>query len=55
VAAQGTNPDAITALLNAGADAKAKDNSGLAALDYAKFNHHLKGTDALKQFEAGSK
>lgn len=39
------NPEVIIALLKAGADAKAKDNSGKTAFDYAKNNEKLIGTD----------
>ena len=42
-------------LLNAGADAKAKDKDGKTAFDYAKDNDALKGTDALKKLEEASK
>jgi ankyrin repeat protein len=42
------NPEVITTLLKAGADAKAKDRRGKTALDYAQHKDKLKGTDALK-------
>ena len=29
--------------------------AGRAAIDYAKYNEHLKGTDALKQLEEASR
>lgn len=54
-AAKTHNPEMITALLKAGADAKAKTNKGFTALDYAKANKSLEGTDALKQLEEASK
>nr|WP_315102032.1 hypothetical protein [uncultured Fretibacterium sp.] len=38
-------------LLEAGADAKAKSNEGKTALDYARENEALKGTQALKLLE----
>ena len=38
------NPDVITTLLNAGADAKAKSIEGKTAFDYAQNNHKIKGT-----------
>jgi hypothetical protein len=41
-----TNPEVITTLLKAGADAKAKNSSGKTAFDCAKNNAKLKGTDA---------
>jgi ankyrin repeat protein len=40
------NPDVITALLSAGADAKVKDKDGKTAFDYAQDNWSLKGTYA---------
>ena len=40
------NPDVITTLLNAGADAKAKSNEGKTAFDYAQNNPKIKGTKA---------
>jgi ankyrin repeat protein len=49
------NPDVITTLLKAGANAKAKDHMGKIALDYAKDNEKLKGTNAFKQLEEASK
>jgi hypothetical protein len=44
----------IFAFTKAGADAKAKDNSGKTALDYAKQNPKLVGTDAYKALEKAS-
>ena len=41
--------------LNAGADAKAKDNIGNTAIGYAKYSRGLEGTDALKKLEETSK
>jgi ankyrin repeat protein len=49
------NPEGITILLKAGANAKVRDNAGMTALDHAKSNYSLKGTDALKQLEEASK
>jgi len=40
------NPDVITTLLNAGADAKAKSIEGKTAFDYAQDNPKIKGTKA---------
>ena len=54
-AEQNPNPEVITTLLKAGANAKVKDNDGKTALDYAKKNDKLEGTDALKQLEEASK
>ena len=48
------NLKVIIAILNAGADAKAKDSAGKTAFDYAKSNYSLRGTDALKQLEEAS-
>ena len=48
-------PKVITLLLKAGLDAKAKDKMGYTALDYAKYNERLRGTEALKQLEEASK
>lgn len=45
------NPKVLTVLLEAGADAKAKSNEGKTALDYARENEALKGTQALKLLE----
>jgi ankyrin repeat protein len=38
-------PEILTLLLDAGADAKAQDNQGKRAIDYAAKNEKLKGTD----------
>ena len=46
-----SNPEVLTALLDAGADAKAKNNEGKTALDYARMNEKLKDTGALKLLE----
>jgi len=54
-ASKNHNPDVIIALLKAGANAKAKNNKGFSALDYAKANRSLDGTNALKQLEEVSK
>ena len=45
------NPEVITALLDAGADASAKDKDGSAAWDYAQDNDSLKGTDAIRRLD----
>ncbi len=45
------NPEVISVLLKAGADVKAKDNEGKTALDYAKDNEDIKGTQAMKKLE----
>jgi ankyrin repeat protein len=49
------NPEVITTLLKAGADAKAKDSAGKTAFDYAKNNDRLEGTDAYSQLQEASK
>ena len=49
------NPEVITILLNAGADAKAKDHDGNTALSYTDINDNIAGTDALRQLEEASK
>jgi ankyrin repeat protein len=49
------NPEVITLLLKAGADAKVKDSQGMTAFFYAQLNKKLTGTDALKQLEEASK
>ncbi len=48
------NPEVITVLLKAGANAKTKDRQGLTALDYAKDNAELKGTDSYQQLQEAS-
>jgi ankyrin repeat protein len=45
------NPEVIMTLLKAGEDVRVKNNLGRTALDYAKGNESLQGTDALKQLE----
>ena len=40
------NPEVITTLLNAGADAKAKSRAGKTAFDFAQYNLKLIGFDA---------
>lgn len=44
----------IIMLLNAGADAKPRDSLGRTALDMARGDDNLKGTDALQQLEEAS-
>lgn len=41
------NPAVLNALLDGGADATIVDNSGRRAIDYARENEHLHGTDAF--------
>jgi len=48
------NPEVITTLLKAGADAKAKDSAGKTAFDYAQNNEKLKGTDAYRKLQEAS-
>ena len=49
------NPETVNALIEAGSNVKHRDNSGKTALDYARDNDKLKGTDALKRLEELSK
>ena len=49
------NPDVVRLLLNAGADAKVKDNQGMMALDYAENNAMLAGTEVYRQLEEKSR
>ena len=48
------NPEVITALLKAGADAKAKDVHGNTAFDYARHNDKLAGTEVYKELETAA-
>ena len=48
------NPEVITALLELGADPKAKDNSGKMAIDYVKEKEKFKDTDALRKLNDAS-
>jgi len=41
-----SNPDVLTVLLEAGADPTVVDQTGRRAIDYARTNDHLRGTDA---------
>ena len=50
-----TNPETVKALIDAGFNVKHKDNDGKMAVDYARENPELKGTDALKRLEELSK
>jgi len=49
------NPAVITTLLKAGAHATVNDEDCKTAVDYAKHNEKLEGTDALKQLEEASR
>ena len=53
VAAQWNGPEIVALLLEAGADAEAKDGAGKRAVDYARQNAKLKGTDVLRYLEEG--
>jgi ankyrin repeat protein len=46
-----SNPEVISVLLEAGADANKKDNSGRNARDYAGMNEHLQGTPVLRELQ----
>jgi ankyrin repeat protein len=48
------NPEDLRILLEAGADAKAKDKLGMTAFDYAKANEKLRGTEALRMLQKAS-
>jgi hypothetical protein len=47
-------PELITTLLNAGADAKAKSSVGKTAFNFAQYNLKLIGTDAYRKLQEGS-
>lgn len=53
-AAVNPNPGVITVLLNAGADAKVKDNDGNLPIDYAEENEVLKDTPELEALRKAS-
>ncbi|MDP7560231.1 MAG: ankyrin repeat domain-containing protein, partial [Planctomycetota bacterium] len=44
-----SNPEVITVLLKAGANAKAKDGAGKTALDYVKQNEKIYKTKAYRE------
>ena len=46
-----SNPETVNALIDAGSYVKHRDNLGKTALDYARNNYRLEGTDALKRLE----
>ncbi|MBQ9419540.1 MAG: ankyrin repeat domain-containing protein [Synergistaceae bacterium] len=50
-AAENGHVEVINALIEAGADVNTKDGNGKTAIDYARYNDKLKGTDALKRLE----
>ena len=50
-----SNPETVNALIDAGSYVKHRDNLGKTALDYARNNYRLEGTDALKRLEELSK
>ncbi len=52
LAAQYTrNPEVISVLLEAGADANKEDDSRMAARNYAGMNEHLQGTPVLRELQ----
>jgi len=55
LAARYNNADVVTRLLDAGADARARDSLGLGAFDYAKENAKLRATRILQRLQAASK
>jgi len=48
-------PDRIIELLDAGADAAVRDNSGKSVLDYARENWRFARTEAMRRLEAASR
>lgn len=54
-AAEGSGPEIVSMLLDAGADAKIENKYGQKAVDYARENEELKGSDVLKRLEKLSK
>jgi len=48
------NPEVIITLLKAGADAKAKNNKGYTAFDYAQDSEKVKDTDSYRQLQEAS-
>ena len=53
-AAVNENPEVISVLLKAGADVNAKAENGSTALDYARDNDGLKGTEVIKELGEAS-
>ncbi|MCX6088872.1 MAG: ankyrin repeat domain-containing protein, partial [Candidatus Atribacteria bacterium] len=53
-AAYNQNPEVITTLIKAGADAKIVDNHGKKAIDYAEENEKLKGSSAYWELNDAS-
>ena len=50
-----SNPAVLSALLNAGADANATSSQGNKAIEFARLNKKLKGTNAIQELEAAMK
>ena len=53
-ASNNKNPEVIASLLNEGAGPNLRDSDGKTALDNARENEALQGTDALKALEAAT-
>jgi len=51
MAAEKSDEDIVNALLDFGADTRARDGNGKTALDYARTNPGLKGTIVLRRLE----
>ena len=49
------NPEVIITLLKAGANARLRDDSGRTALDRARFNNRMKGTEAFSALEKATR
>jgi len=55
LAARWNSPGIVETLIDAGANADLKDHEGKRAIDHARVNERLKGTDTLKRLENASR